>query len=118
MAFRGYRFSGRGKSLRKKGFEEAYVVDLINRSSEIETREFLNKNCPPLPPNFEPQIGEPEAVRAQLARTFKEFARENWTEEDWRFHRWMYARLTEQVDADIQRMLDALKESGQEEIRW
>ena len=29
-------------------------------------------------------------------------------------YRWLYARLTEQVDAEIQVILDALKESGLE----
>jgi len=115
MAFKGYSFADRGKSLQKKGFEQANIVELINRSSQIDTGEFFERHCPPLPPNHEPQIGEPEAISAHLAESFKGYARENWTKEDWLLHRWMYARLTEEVDSDIQLILDALKESGQEQ---
>ena len=42
-------------------------------------------------------------------------ARKSWSEKDWRLHRWAYHRLTEVVDRQIQELLDALKESGQEE---
>ena len=42
-------------------------------------------------------------------------ARNNYSERDWRLHRWAYHRLTEMVDQQIQVVLDALKESGQEE---
>jgi len=41
--------------------------------------------------------------------------RETFTEEEWRIGRWLYCRLTESVDAEIQIVLDALRESGQEE---
>lgn len=38
--------------------------------------------------------------------------RENWTDEEWRMHRWAYARLTESSDALIGQVLDALEKSG------
>ena len=40
--------------------------------------------------------------------------RKNWTEEDWRLHRWAYARLTERVDGQIGQVLAALREAGLE----
>ena len=40
---------------------------------------------------------------------------QRWSEREWRLHRWAYARLTEAVDAQIGRVLAALRETGQEE---
>ena len=42
-------------------------------------------------------------------------ARENFTDKQWKHHRYAYCRLTERVDSQIQLLLDALKESGEEE---
>jgi arylsulfatase A-like enzyme len=42
-------------------------------------------------------------------------AREKWTDEQWRLHRWAYARLTEKVDEDIGRVLSVLRETGLDE---
>jgi len=114
MAFKGYSFASRETPQVKKGFEQAKIVELINRSAQIETGDFLERHCPPLPVNHAPQIGEPEAIYAQIDGTFKGYARDKWGKNDWLLHRWMYARLTEEVDADIQLILDALKESGQD----
>ncbi|MDP6524797.1 MAG: sulfatase-like hydrolase/transferase [Kiritimatiellia bacterium] len=116
MALRDYRVADMGKPAKKNGLEETDLVALMNRASKIAPGEFFEKHCPPLPPNFEPQIGEPQSVKALVARRgFREKARQNYTDADWRLHRWLYARLTEQVDAEIQLILDALKESGLEE---
>ncbi len=82
----------------------------------VSQEEFFAKHCPPLPPNFEPQAQEPEAIRMVLEqRLFKKHARETWSDEKWRMHRWAYCRLTEMVDAHIGRVLDAVRESGLEE---
>ena len=75
---------------------------------------FVNENCPPLPPNFEPQKDEPEAYNVLMKKT-KGNVRETFTEEDWRIGRWLYCRLVESVDAEIQVILDAIRKSGQEE---
>ena len=48
-------------------------------------------------------------------RPFKRHARQTWSTERWRLHRWAYCRLTEMVDRQIGRVLDALRETGQEE---
>jgi arylsulfatase A-like enzyme len=39
---------------------------------------------------------------------------DHWTAEDWRLHRWAYARLVERADAEIGTVLDALRQSGLE----
>jgi len=102
---------------------------LRNAKTEIETldkalelpdgvsqEEFFENYCPDLPPNYDPQIDEPEAINWLLElRDFRKQARDNYSDEDWRMHRWAYCRLTEVVDHQIQVILDAIKESGQEE---
>jgi arylsulfatase A-like enzyme len=40
--------------------------------------------------------------------------RKDYNERDWRNYRWIYCRLTERVDAQIGRLLDALKKNGLE----
>lgn len=82
----------------------------------VRVEDFFSRVCPPLPPNFEPQQSEPEAIRMILAqRPFKKRARDQWTEKQWRMHRWAYVRLTEMVDKQIGLVLHALRASGQEE---
>jgi len=44
--------------------------------------------------------------------SFRGYVRKHWTEEDWRLHRWAYARLTERVDTEIGRLLATLRETG------
>ena len=73
--------------------------------------------CPALPVNFEPPENEPEVVRQRLAsnersRTFAHPTGE-WTDDDWRQYRWAYCRLVELVDLQIQKLIDALEDSGQ-----
>ena len=81
------------------------------------TREdFFAEVCPPLPDNFEIPPGEAEAIGLMQARSpFKRKARERYSDEDWRMHRWAYARLTERVDGQIGRLLAALRDNGLDE---
>jgi arylsulfatase A-like enzyme len=82
----------------------------------ISPEQFYAKHCPPLPDNHEPTAPEPLAVTQFLkSRPFKQYVRENWTDEDWRLHRWTYARLTERVDRQVARVLDALRLAGLED---
>ena len=68
---------------------------------------------PPLPRNHEPQADEPGAISTlQARRPFKQKARDRYTADQWRLHRWAYARLTEVVDAQIGRVLDAIGRSN------
>jgi arylsulfatase A-like enzyme len=88
----------------------------LERPAGVSEEEFFERNCPPLPPNFDPQEDEPAALEMlRRQRHFKQNAFETWSEERWREHRWAYARLTERVDGQIGVILDALRKSGQEE---
>jgi arylsulfatase A-like enzyme len=71
--------------------------------------------CPNLPPNFSAGPYEPEALRvyAEQARMYRR--RAAYTADRWRLLRHVYYRLVEKVDAQIGRILQALRDSGQEE---
>ena len=74
---------------------------------------FFETVCPPLPENYQPAPDEPEAVALlQEQRRFKKLAREQYTDRQWRLHRWAYARLTEQADRQIGVVLKALLDVG------
>jgi arylsulfatase A-like enzyme len=115
MALRDYTSSQLERNYIGRATKEISALERSLRIPEgVSEDEFFNKYCPPLPPNFEPQQGEPEAVRHLLrVRDFRMKARENYTEKQWRMHRWAYARLTEEVDAQIQTVLNALIETNQ-----
>ena len=94
-------------------------ISVLNHALEIppdiDEETFLMERCPPLPVNHQPLEDEPEAVQEILElRPFRAIAREKWTEKEWRMHRWAYGRLTEMVDAQIGRVLQALRQSGLE----
>ncbi len=78
----------------------------------ISREEFFSKICPPLPANYSIPAGEPEAILAADKRSFRTHARNDWTDEQWRMHRWAYAQLTEIVDKQIAVVLAALRETG------
>ena len=72
---------------------------------------------PPLPKNSEIPEREPDAIEATMkvtAVTPAKLIRKDYNERDWRNYRWIYCRLTERVDAQIGRLLDALKKNGLE----
>ncbi len=99
-----------------RGEQEIAALDAALRLPDGVTEEAFFENwCPPLPANHEPQEDEPEAIVARLRKSgFQLYARERYTEERWRMHRWAYARLTEQVDREIGIVLEALRESGRD----
>ena len=117
MAIRDFAESEEDKAILSHGKTEIMTLDkALELPPGVGKDEFFTTHCPPLPPNFEPQKDEPKAVGAMLgARSFRISARKKYTNEQWRMHRWAYARLTEKVDGQIQVILDALKKSGQEE---
>ena len=89
------------------------VEEALQRPKGISKEEFFEKHCPPLPPNFEVQDDEPDAIWAiKEQRKFKQYAHDHFTEEQWRMHRWAYCRLIEKVDAKIAKVLDAVEKSG------
>ncbi len=100
-----------------KGHAEIAEVDrALARREGLSDEEFYAQVCPPLPDNFEPAPDEPEAIARFLQHSPSvKCAREQWDERKWRLHRYVYARLTERVDGQIARVLDALRESGQED---
>jgi len=78
---------------------------------------FIKTACPPLPQNHGIPEREPSCItlRYTEARPFRAYIRKNWPENQWRLHRWVYARLTEIVDQQIGMLLDALRESSLED---
>jgi len=85
--------------------------------SRADLHAFVEQHCPPLPPNHAVPENEPEGISLDYTkvRPFREYVRRNWTEDDWRLHRWLYCRLTEMVDREIGIVLDALAEAGLED---
>lgn len=75
------------------------------------------EHCPPLPVNAAPPRDEPSVIRIhqrypELAGVYPVAA---WTEGTWRQYLWYYYRLVERVDAHIGRVLNALRDSGQQD---
>lgn len=94
--------------------EIAEVEKALEIPEGMSEEEFFDRVCPPLPENYEPAREEPEAIDIlQRERIFKKLARENYSDQRWRLHRWAYAQLTKQVDGQIGKILEALKASGQ-----
>lgn len=116
MAIRHFASSTQEKAIVEHGNVACATLDkALQKPAGVSDKDFFAKYCPPLPLNFEPQKGEPKAIKSLLERRpFRENARENFTENDWRMHRWAYCRLTEFADIEIQEILDALKVTGQE----
>jgi arylsulfatase A-like enzyme len=117
MAIRDFAETDREKKLLETGAEELMTLDKAMRLPEGVSEEvFFAKYCPTLPLNYEPQHEEPRAIAHLLdGRNFRKNARQHYTDKQWRMHRWAYCRLTETVDQQVQTILDALRESGQEE---
>lgn len=117
MAIRDFADTTSLNRLRVNSKIELEILDkALELPQGISKEKFFAEYCPPLPPNFEPEEDEAQAIGSLLdRRPFRRSARNEYTGEQWRMHRWAYARLTEMVDAQIQVILDALRESGQEE---
>jgi choline-sulfatase len=81
--------------------------------ANVSRDEFFRELCPLLPANYEVPPEEPACIAAKyLGKSFREFARRTWSDEQWRLHRWAYCRLTEAVDQQIGKLLTALRETG------
>jgi len=116
MAIRDFAVSEEEKSIIRNGKTEVATLDEVLKIPEgLTHEEFFTTHCPPLPPNYDPPFEEPQAISWLInLRPFRINAREKYTDKQWRMHRWAYCRLTEVVDRQVQVILDALKESGQE----
>ena len=113
MAIRDFAETPLERRLSQPDRIELRELDAALRIPDGMTKEeFFRNVCPPLPENFEIPPDEAEAIRQMQARSpFKRKARERYSEEDWRMHRWAYARLTERVDGQIGRLLAALRDN-------
>lgn len=88
------------------------LLEAIKIPDSLTEETFFATYCPPLPDNYEITKNEPNAIQGlKKLHSFTIDARENWTEKDWRLHRWAYHRLTERVDEQIGKVLDALQRS-------
>ncbi len=90
-----------------------HVVELYRQASALPLDQL-----PPLPANYAIPAHEPEAIQGHLspkAVTPAGTMRHDYDEHQWRIYRWIYCRLTEQVDAHIGRILDAVRDAGLEE---
>jgi len=90
------------------------LAEALRLPPGVSREEFFRSICPPLPKNFGIPRDEPPGVRQSDWRPFRQYVQDHWTAEDWRMHRWAYARLVELADAEIGRLLDALRQSGLE----
>ena len=77
--------------------------------------EASTPQCPNLPANFAAGPYEPEALHAERGNRPKVLRAGSFTEDDWRHYRHAYFRLIEKVDAEIGRILDALRDAGLDE---
>jgi arylsulfatase A-like enzyme len=95
------------------GGSYANVKDLYKKALDLPLDEL-----PPLPDNYAIQENEPGGIADHLstkAITPSGTMRKDYDETAWRVYRWIYHRLTEQVDANIGKILDGLKKSGLED---
>jgi choline-sulfatase len=100
----------------RSNVERERLAAALQLPEGVSRREFFARLCPPLPDNYEIPALEPECISQQYTRerTFRHYARTEWSDEKWRLHRWAYCRLTEMVDAHIAKVLDALRRAGLE----
>ena len=118
FAINDYRFDSQTQPRKggAGGIANEMLLAAMKLPEGVGVGAFFAQHCPPLPLNYEPQDDEPVAVARLLdERSFKRRARETYTDRDWRLHRWAYHRLTERVDRQIQVVLDAVRQNGQEE---
>ena len=94
--------------------ERVTLADALRLPQGISREDFFRRVCPPLPDNFAIPQDEPSALRQTDWREFRAYVQAHWTDEDWRLHRWAYARLTERADAEIGKVLAAFRQGGLE----
>jgi choline-sulfatase len=75
------------------------------------------EQCPPLKPNMAPPADETDIMThmRRACQAHRLFPVGDFTSDKWRQYLWAYYRLIEKVDRDIGTVLEALRESGQEQ---
>jgi len=68
--------------------------------------------CPALPANFGIPANEPDIIREYQATQKSAYPVIGWPDERWRQYRWALNRLTERVDSEIGKILQALRAEG------
>lgn len=106
--------NGMPRRYEKSVKERATLAEALSRMNGRTRAEFAAAECPPLRVNHGIPACEPDAIRESL-QDFRAWLRANWTDADWRVHRYAYCRLTESVDAQVGRVLSALRDAGLEE---
>lgn len=90
-----------------------HVEELYRQASALPL-----DRLPPLPANYAIPPDEPEAIESHFSPrsvTPAGIMRNEYDDRQWRIYRWIYCRLTEQVDEHIGRILDAVHDAGLEE---
>jgi arylsulfatase A-like enzyme len=72
-------------------------------------------DLPPLPDNFDYPEDEPSVIRTIQKSSKIHYPTMEWDELTWRQYLWGYYRLVEKVDAEIGKVLQALKNGGHED---
>jgi choline-sulfatase len=108
------RAQGRPLEMQDSIRERQCLAEALRLPAGVSRAGFFQKICPPLPKNFGVPRDEPSAARQTNWPRFRTYVQDHWTAEDWRLHRWAYARLVERADAEIGVVLDALRQSGLE----
>lgn len=67
--------------------------------------------CPPLPDNFQIPENEPDIIREYQTWQEATYPVRDWPDERWRQYRWALNRLTERVDSEIAKVLDAVDDN-------
>ena len=102
------------------------IAEAVRQAEEAKRQGKFDELCPPLIENHGITENEPQAIAisptTRPARGKKQaghvyyymsnYVRQEWTEDDWRMHHWIYHRLTEDVDRQIDAVLRALQETG------
>jgi arylsulfatase A-like enzyme len=75
------------------------------------------QDCPPLKPNIMPPESETDIIShmRKAYQAHRLFPVGHFTNDKWRQYRWAYYRLIEKVDKHLGTLLEALRESGQQE---
>lgn len=75
------------------------------------------EDCPPLKANMDPAAGETDIIAhmRQGYHAHRLFPVGDFTTDKWRQYLWAYYRLVEKVDQKVGTVLDALRDTGQEE---
>lgn len=91
------------------------IEDIMQEHEGLTREEFIEQYCPPLPENFEIPENELPSFTSVKESNYIGWSRRNYSEDDWRIYRYLYARLTEVVDQQIGQILASLERAGLEE---